>query len=462
MSEALHAPLNSRQEKLSFYRMIFMLVLPITLQNLINTAVSSTDVVMLNYVGQNALAAVSLATQVSFVLNLFYFGASSGAAVLTAQYWGKKDYRTIEKIMGIAFRISLSVSAVFALASIFAPRLLMKIFTGDEALIKEGITYLRVVGVSYLFMGISVMYLNMMRSMERVVLSTVTYFVSFVVNVSLNAVFIFGLFGAPKLGVLGVALATSTARFVEMLVCLVDAARSKTVKMRLRYIFERTPLLTKDFFRYAVPALGNEIVWGLGFSMYTVILGHLSSDAIAANSIIQVVRNLASVVGFGLANGASVVIGKAIGEGRPDAAKVYARRLVKMTLIAGLVGAVVIILVRPFIMRFGGDLTETARGYLDTMLWINAYYVIGMVMNAFLVCGVLRAGGDVKFGFVVDGLSLWGVFIPLGALLGYVLKVPVMWVYLVLCLDETCKFPVIFGHYLKNTWAKNVTREWNE
>lgn len=461
MSEALHAPLNSRLEKQAFYRMVFMLVLPIAAQNLINTAVSSADVVMLKYVGQDALAAVSAATQVSFILGLFFYGLSSGASVLTAQYWGKQDYRTIERIMGIAFRISMAFAAVFALAALFFPSLLMRIFTSDEALVVEGVKYLRVVAVSFLFMSISSMYLNMMRSMERVVLSTVTFLISFLLNVALNATFIFGLFGMPRLGVVGVALATSVARFVEMLICFVDAAKSTTVKMRVRYVFERNPELTQDFFRYSLPSMGNELIWGTGFSMYTVIMGHLSSDALAANSIVQVVRNLATVVGFGLANGTSVVIGKALGEGRTEAAREYARRMFRLTLIAGLVGAVIMVLLRPLILAYGGDLTQTAQEYLGAMLWINVYYVVGMIMNTFLICGVFRAGGDVKFGFYCDTITLWGVFVPLGLLCGYVFKLPVMVVYLILCLDEGSKFPVNLRHYYKSNWARNITRDWN-
>lgn len=462
MNGALHAPLNSKQEKQAFYRMVFMLVLPIAAQNLINTAVSSADVAMLNFVGQNALAAVSAATQVSFILSLFFYGLSSGASVLTAQYWGKQDYRTIEKIMGIAFRLSFCVAAGFALAAMFAPQVLMKIFTGDAALVAEGAAYLRIVSISFLFMSISTLYLNMMRSMERVMLSTITFLISFLVNILLNAVLIFGWFGLPKMGVMGVALATTSARLVEMIICLLDSARSKTVKIRIKYLFAKNPLLMKDFFSLSLPATFNEIVWGTGFSMYTVIMGHLSSDALAANSLVQVVRNLASVVGFGLANGSAVVIGKALGEGREDAAKVYAKRLYRVTLMSAAVGAAIMLLVRPLVLMFAGDLTATAQSYLNIMLWINVAYVAGQIINTFLICGVFRAGGDVKYGFYCDTIALWGVFIPLGFLCGYVLKLPVMVVYFVLCLDEWAKYPVNLYHYLKSNWARNITREWSE
>lgn len=455
MTETVSAPVGSKAEKKAFYRMVFRLALPIALQNLINTALSSADVVMLNYVSQEALAAVSLATNISFILSSVYFGMSSGASVLISQYWGKRDYDTIERVMGIAFRISMTVALVFAAASMLFPTALMRLYTGDEKLIVEGTTYLRVVGVSFLFMGVSMMYLNMMRAMERVVLSTATYFISFITNVILNAFFIF----VMHMGVLGVALATTIARFVEMAICIVDGRRSHSVRFRMKYLFEKNALLMKDFIRLALPSMGNEIIWGLGFSMYSVILGHLSSDAVAANSIVSVVRNLATVVGFGLANGSAIVIGKAIGENRGDTVKLYARRMLKVTGISALAAAVIIVLVRPLILSFASELTETAHGYLSTMLWINTYYAAGMILNTFLICGVFRAGGDAKYGFVADTIAMWCVFVPLGFLCGYVLRLPVMWVYFVICMDESCKFPVFLYHYLRKNWARNITRE---
>lgn len=462
MSESLVFPVGSPEEKKAFNKTLRRLVVPIVVQSLLNNAISSVDVVMLNFVGQNALAAVSLATQFTFVLNMIFSGLASGAAVLTAQYWGKKDYRTIEKIMGIAFRFALLFSAAFALAAICVPRTLMNIFTGEPALIEEGTIYLRAVGISFLFMGIATMYLNMMRSMERVMLSTATYAVGFVLNVVLNSAFIFGWFGIPKLGILGVALATVISRFVQLIICVVDALKSKTVRLRIRYILQSNALLMKDFFKFALPALGNDLVWGVGISMYSVIIGHMSSDAVAANSIVKVIHNLACVAGLGLSNGAGIIIGKTIGSGDPDRAKKYAARLLRMTWVASLACALVMIAAHPAIMSFGKELTDTARRYLSIMIWINAYYAVAKCVNSFTLCGVIRAGGDAKFGFILETIALWCVFIPLGAFCGYVLKLPVMAVYFILWMDEAAKYLVILKRYLKGEWAMNITRDWND
>ncbi len=216
----------------SFYRNMLRLALPIVIQNLITTAVSSADVIMLGWVSQTALSAGSLASQIMFILNLVYSGISSGIGMLAAQYWGKKDTRTIEEIMGIGMRLSIPVSFFFFVMACFFPQVLMMIFTSEQELIRAGIPYLRIVGVSYLFMSISQVYLCTMRSIERVVFATFTNASALLLNILLNAVFIFGLLGAPRMGIMGVALATTIARGVELLLCMADACRFQVLRFR--------------------------------------------------------------------------------------------------------------------------------------------------------------------------------------------------------------------------------------
>ncbi|MBR4867204.1 MAG: polysaccharide biosynthesis C-terminal domain-containing protein, partial [Clostridia bacterium] len=232
----------------AFLRRVFSLTLPIVLQNFINMAVSSADVIMLTYVGQNALSAASLAGEVQFVLSVVFFGLNSGASVLAAQYWGKGDKTTVEKVLGMAVRYSMVIAVVFALVTFCFPAFLMGLFTNEAALIEEGEKYLRIVSISYLFSGFSMMYLMVMRSVERVKLSTGIYTVSLVVNVLLNSLFIFGLFGLPKLGIVGVATATTLARLTEFAICAVDSRRNPIIRFRLKYAIKAAnPLLQKDF-----------------------------------------------------------------------------------------------------------------------------------------------------------------------------------------------------------------------
>ena len=257
-----------------FYRNVLRLVMPMALQNLINVGVTSTDVIMLGRVGETALSGVSLANQVYFILSLIFFGLTSGACVLTAQYWGKHDTRTIEKVMGMSFRIAILSAAVFTALALCVPDLLMRIFTSDEAIIAEGVSYLRIVAFSYILAAFTNVYLNIIRSIERVVIATVVYATSLSVNIILNAIFIFGLFGAPALGAAGAAIGTLCARAVEVII-VVYYARKKNdvVRIRIKDMFKRYKWLEKDFFVYAFPVLLNEFAWGAGMAAISSIVG---------------------------------------------------------------------------------------------------------------------------------------------------------------------------------------------
>lgn len=463
----------------SFNRNMARLAIPIVLQNLVTTAVSSADVIMLGFVSQDALAAGSLASQIMFILNLVYAGISSGVLMLAAQYWGKQDTRTIERIMGIAMRLSILISAVFFVLACFFPSLLMRIFTNEETLIATGISYLRVVSFSYLFMSVSQVYLCTMRAVERVIFATAANGSALVLNIILNAVFIFGLFGAPKLGIMGVALATSISRGIELLICFIDNIRSwfmpdrtrsacpagtctakypSSIHFHIRTLWERNKVLFSDFLKYSLPAFGNEVVWGVAFSMYSVIMGHLGSDIVAANAVVVVARNLGTVACFGIANAGAILLGKSIGAGRMETVKADASRFCRVTFIAGILGGIVIFLLRPLFLNMA-DLTQTAQGYLNIMLFINMYYVLGQAMNTSVICGIFRSGGDSRWGFICDTIDMWAYAVPLGFIAAFVLKLPPMWVYFLICTDEFVKMPFVYRHYKSYRWLKNITRD---
>lgn len=442
------------QTRQAFYRMVFILVLPIMAQNLIDALVTSADVVMLGFVSQQALSAVSLAGNIQFVLSLFLYGMATGASMLASQYWGKGNVRAIEKVLGIALRFSLPFALIFTLLALFAPNLLMRVFTPDIQLIEEGTVYLRVVAFTYLLSGFTVMYLNIMRSMENVRLSAVVYLISFLLNVALNAVFIF----VFHMGAKGVAIATLSARAAESLICLFHSACHKKFHIRISDIFSKSGALLRDFLRYAFPAIGNDIAFGVGFTMYSVIIGHLSSDAVAAYSIVTIARKLGTVMCFGMSSGTSILVGKSLGADAMDEASLYAKRMLRLAIYTALLGGGIILALIPVLMRIA-DLTGAARDYLRVMLFINAYYVLGQAVNTTLICGVFRAGGDSKFGLLCDTITLWGVIIPLSALCAFVFKLPVMWVYFIMCLDEFVKMPFVVHHYRKRGWLNNITRE---
>lgn len=449
---------KKRLNQNDFSSQITKLVIPIVLQNLLSASVNSADVIMLNFVGQSSISAVSLAAQYTSILFMVFFGLGTGASILTAQYFGKNAFKAIAAIQGIALRFSIGFSLLFGAAALAIPELMMMLFTKDPELIEIGASYLRILSISFFCCGIIEIYLSVLRSISRVVVSTALNTFAFTSNILLNAVFIFGLFGAPKLGAVGVAIATSLSRLMELILCFIVSAASKNVKLDFRAIFVRNKLLFKDFIRLSLPALGNDIVWGVGFSMYSVIIGHMSSDAVAANSFVVVVRNFGTILCFGFSSAGAILLGQLIGENKLEQAALYTKKLLKLTVITGAVGGLIVLGSIPILMKFA-SLNETGMHYLKYMLLINTYYVMGAAVNTTLIVGAFRAGGDSRFGFICDLIDMWVYAVPLGFFAAFVLKLPVLWVYFLLCTDEFVKWPWVIRHYRSGKWLKNITRD---
>ena len=445
-------------ENKRFYSQIFKLVLPIIVQNLLSVAVNSADVVMLNYVGQSSISAVSLASQYASVLFMVYYGLGTGATMLCAQYYGKGDYQAIRIVEGIAMRFSIIISTLIAIAAVSIPEVMMKVFTNDAELIAIGASYLRWVSIAYLCWGVIEVYLSVLRSIGRVSISTCLNVMAFILNIFFNAVFIFGLFGVPKLGAMGVAIATSLSRVIELFGCFIVSRYMRDVKLKFKYMFLKNKMLLKDFIHMALPALGNDVAWGLAISMYSVIIGHLGNDAVAANSFVTVVRNLGTVFCFGIASAGGILVGNVIGEGDMKRAKAYASKVVRLTVVTGAIGGLIILAVMPLVLNVA-SLSEQAMHYLKYMMMINSYYVMGAAVNTTLIAGIFRAGGDSRFGFVCDVIDMWVYAVPLGFFAAFVLKLPVMWVYFLLCTDEFVKWPWVIRHYRSGKWLKNITRD---
>lgn len=442
-----------------FYKQVLVLIIPMALQNLINVGVTAADVFMLGLVGETALSGASLAGQIQFVMTLVFMGVTSGATVLTAQYWGKGDCRTIEKILGMAFRIAFLVALFFAAAAFCIPDMLMRIYSSEPEVIQEGVKYLRIVGVSYLLMAFTQIYLNIMRSIEKVVIATVVYSISLLVNILINAVLIFGLFGMPKLGIVGAAIGTLAARVVEAAIVFWYATvKNKIVKIHIRDLFTTDKLLMGDFLMYSLPVVLNELMWGLGSSANTAVIGHLGSAAVAANSVAQVARQLATVVAFGICNATAIYLGKTIGEQRFEDAKVYGRKFIKLSLIAGCIGGGLILIAAP-IANAVMALTPEAQSYLTFMFFVMSYFTVAQALNTTLVVGVFRSGGDTKFGLALDVGTMWGCSILLGALAAFVFHAPVQIVYMLLMSDEIIKLPITLKRFYGYKWIKDVTRD---
>lgn len=455
--------MKERLDRKQFLLYALKLAFPIMIQNLISTLVNSADTIMLGYVSQTAMAASSLANQYTFVLFCFYYGLGIGTSVLCAQYFGKGDKQTVERIIGLAARVAILISLLFFVFSFFAPEAIMKIFTDSPQTIKEGAAYLKVLSFSFVFMGFSQVFVSALRSVGKIVFPSALYVVSLLVNVLMNAAFIFGLFGLPRLGVVGVALGTVSARAVEVILCFVYSAAGKDIKFRLKNLFRRSGVLFKDFLKISAPSVVNDLMWGLAATTCTAILGHIGDDMVAANAVAVMVVNMGAIVCRGFSNATTIIVSQTLGENRMEDTKVYAKRMLWLTVIVSLLGCCVILAIRPFMVQFYRDkLTETAIYYLGIIMIMTAWRLVGEGINTCLICGCFRGGGDAKFGMVVDTVFMWGVSVPLMAIAAYVLKLPPVWVYFVMTLDEFEKMPVVFAHYFKFKWMKNITRDQKE
>ena len=267
-----------------FWRKLLWLAAPIALQNLMLASVAAADALMLGRVTQNSMAAVSLATQIQFIQNMVLMSIVSTIVILGAQYWGKKDIKTINDIFCIGLRLSVATSLVFFIGCTCFPRYLMLIFTNEEALIAIGIRYLRVVGWSYLLTGISQCYLAIMKVSEHALQTAIVSSGAVIINIVLNAVFIFGLFGAPEMEVQGAALATLISRVVELLWVVIYSYQKGYLHPHWSGLFKRNRLLSMDFRKCLLPLLGASLFWGVGFTSYSAFMGHLGTDATAAGT----------------------------------------------------------------------------------------------------------------------------------------------------------------------------------
>ena len=444
-------------EKRIFYRKLWGLVFPIAIQNLMTALVSASDAFMLGFVSQTSLSAVSLATQIQFVHNLFMLALTIGATTLAAQYWGKGDTDSVEEILAIVLKISMAVSVVFFIAAMFFSGFLMRIFTNDIRLIQAGIPYLRIVSVSYLFMGFSQIYLCIMKNSGKTAKSTLIGSSSMILNIIFNVIFIFGIFGIPGMGIPGAAIATVLAVCIQLVWTLSESIKQNSIKIKVSYLFHTDKTIQKDFNRYTLPIVGNYFFWGGGVTIFSAIIGHLGNDAVAASSLVNIVRNTLACVSKGLGTAGVILVGNELGKNNIGLAKQYAKHSVKLAGIIGVVTCILLILMRPLILKFSG-LTETATGYLSGMLLICSYYMIAGSINNMVIGGIFCAGGKSKFGCICDGVVLWLIVMPAALSAAFYFKLPVLAVYFILCLDECIKIPIVFWYYRKYTWAQNLTK----
>ena len=445
-------------KKDDFSRQLRKLVIPIAVQSFMLALVSVTDAVMLGSIGQDAMSAASYAGQVQFFLSLIVTAFSTGIGIMTAQYWGKQDVAAIERIAPIGLRMILAIGGGMMLAAWIIPSQLMWLLTGDANLIRLGVEYLLMVAPSYLLVGITQVYFALLKNSGHAREASVIGSLAVVINVFLNGLLIFGWLGLPAMGIRGAALATSVTRAIELLLAAVVTHRRSPVQIRWSRLFEHSPReLRKDFYFYTVPVIGASLVWGVAYIAYSAILGHVDSDAVAANSITGIARNLLSCFINGVAGGAGIMIGNLLGANLLDKARDYARRLTITAAVTGILTGGALMLLSPFIVRWA-SLTKTAANYLQWMLLFCGLNLMAQSINHTVLDGIFCAGGDSRFDMDTNLIFMWCICLPLGVLGAFVFHLPAPVIYCLLNMDEIIKLPVVFHRYGKYIWLKNITR----
>lgn len=440
-----------------FYSKLFRLTLPISLQSLMLASVAAADTFMLGNVEQNMMSAVSLATQVQFVQNMIIFAAVGATSILGAQYWGKNDKRSVNDIFCLCLKVCGFVSFVFFALCVFCPQVLMSIFTNDSELIVIGCRYLRIAGWSYLLTGFIECYLTVMKISDKAKHSAAISSATVILNIILNAVFIFGLFGLPAMGVQGAALATLISRVIEFLWAVFISFRKDFISPDAKSLFSMNRTLALDFTKCALPLLGAGLLWGVGFTSYTAFMGHLGQAAAAANSIAAVVRDLVCCACNGIASAAGIIVGNELGAGNLEKGKKYGIRLAKISFVLGFASTFVMFALTPFVVHFL-KLSQEAHGLLVGMMCIMAVYMIGRCVNTVIINGVFSAGGDTLFDMYSLAVCMWGIAVPLAFLGTFLFHWNVLVIYACTCLDEVGKIPWVLHHFRRYKWVKDLTR----
>ena len=443
-----------------FYKTLFSIAIPIILQNLLQTFVNMMDTIMVGRLGSVEIAAVGLGNQIFFMLNMVTFGVSSGCSIFIAQFWGAQDLKGIRKAFGIMLAVCFAVSVAFFAAGSLIPETLLRLYSNDEAVLGEGVRYLRIASFCYPLLAVSFSCQMAFRSTEHVVLPMVTTAISFVMNISLNAILIFGFapLGIPKMGVAGAALATVISRAVEMIITVtVGIVRKFEVFGRLRELlsFDRNFIIS--LLKVGTPVLLSETLWGLGITTQNSIFSHAGTDSFAAFSIMNTVSQLTWVFFIGMGSASSVILGKKIGAGEETAARAYAHRFCWFFPLTGVIIGLLLFpmsQVLPLVFNVGADIIAITQ---SMMLVLMAMYP-SRAFNMLIIVGICRSGGDTIFASIIDNGWMWLIALPLGILATFVWHFPA-WAIL-LCLESEQILKTICGAFRVKSgkWLHNIVR----
>ena len=444
-----------------YYRQLVHLALPIALQSLVTSSLNMVALILIGQLGEESVAAVGLANQIWFLMNLMIFGVVSGASMFIAQLWGKQDVPHIKRVVGLTIKIALLAAVFFTSVAIFFPSFALRIYSKDTAVIAIGTRYLQIYGWSYIFYGLSCVFSGASRSTGNVRLPLVVSTSALGLNVLLAYPFIFGLkwLGLPAMGVEGAAIAGLIARVLECLVLLISVYRDRfcPIAASIKDILEFKVQFLINVMKPVLPVILNEVLWSLGITTYNIIYAHIGTNAIAAINIMATIEQMAFVLFLGIGTATSIMVGNQIGKGNREKAYIYGgRSLVLQASGAMIMGAIVYSLAGNILQfyKVDAEVISNARiilGILSAGLWMKA-------CNHTIIIGILRSGGDTRFSLVLDGLVIWFVGVPITASGAFLFGLPIYFVYLLTYCEEAVKISVGLRRYFSKKWINDLTQ----
>lgn len=441
-----------------YYVALFTIALPIALQNLVTSSLNMVGVVFIGQLGEKSVAALGLANQAFFLLNLAVFGVFSGTAIFTAQLWGKDNITGIHKVLGLSMMMGLTLALIFCIIAVFFPRQFLGIYSEDQVVIELGAGYLRIFGPSYIFFALTFCFASVLRSTGQVRLPVLVSTVALVINTLLNYLLIFGLFGLPALGLRGAAVAGLIARFIECssLIITVYAVRSP-IAASLKELFGFDLSFAWKVLKPVLPVAAQEIAWSLGITTYNAIYGRIGTESIAAMNIVGTIDQMGMVLIFSMGTACAVIVGNQIGADNPERAYWYSGWTLRLAMVVGLLAGVAIFLFSPFILSLYEvsplviDNARRVLSILSCIMWLRA-------SNTILIVGILRSGGDTSFSFFLETGTMWCVGVVMASIGAFVFHLPVYWVYALALLDEVTKFTIANIRYYSRRWIHNLAQ----
>lgn len=442
----------------SFYKFFIILVISLAFQNLLVYGVNLADNLMLGAYSEKALSGSALCNQIQFLLQMLVVGAGEGAVVLGSQYWGKKDLKPIPHIIGVTLRFGVGIAAVLFIIAFFAPAQVLGLLTDDQAVILEGVKYLKIICFTYIIFTATNILTASLRAIGIVAVGYMISAATLCINICLNTCLIYGKFGFPELGIEGAAYATLVSRCVELLIVVLYLKyREHTLNLTLKKLIFIDTSYIKDYMKVSLPVLLNQAQWGLAQMIQTAILGHLGAAAIAANSIAVIVFQVISVVAYGAASAAGITVGKTIGEKEFEKLHEIVRTLQVFFLGIGLVSGTLIFLVSTPILSVYHISAEASR-LAKQFMCVLAVTTVGTAYQMACDNGIIRGGGDTAFSMKMNLISMWGIVVPFSAIAAFVLKAPPVIVFAFLKSDQIYKTLPVMVHLRKWNWVKEVTR----